>query len=223
MDLWAVLVPILVADVVNPVLLAGVIYELGSSRPVANSSALLLGHTTAYFFAGVALGIGIEAITERLANPEPIDFVIEGVLGVALLAVGVAMARGKQAEQEFEEDDGHGPLNSFALGAIVNLIGIPFAIPYFGAIAQILKADLAWNPSLTVLLVYNLIYALPFALVIVARVVFRKRADEPLRRLNQGMERVSGVLAPLLLILLGAAFLLDAGWYFVRGVPLYEL
>ncbi len=223
MELWPVLVPILVADVVNPVLLAALIYELGSSRPVTNSTALLLGHTVAYTAAGIALVLGIDAVAERLVNPEPIDFGIEAVAGVALLVVGVAMARGKKAEQEFEEDDGHGPVSSFALGALINVIGIPFAVPYFGAVTQILRADLSWNATVAVLLVYNTLYAVPFALVILARVVFREQADAPLRRLNEGMERLSAVLVPVLLLLLGALFVADAGWYFFTGRALVEL
>ncbi len=222
MELWAVLLPILVADVVNPVLLAAVIYLLGSSRPVANPVAVLLGHTVAYFAAGVALAIGIEAITDRLMNPKPVDFSIEAVLGVALLAAGVAMARGRKAEAPLEDEQGMGPIGSFVLGAVVNLIGIPFAIPYFAAIAQILKADLAWTPSLSVLLLYNLLYALPFALVIAARMIFGKKADAPLQRLNERIDRMGEVLTPFLLIVLGVLFLLDAGWFFFRGRPLYE-
>ena len=52
-DLRAVLIPVLIADVVNPVLFAALIYALGSRRPFALSSALLLGHTAAYLSAGI--------------------------------------------------------------------------------------------------------------------------------------------------------------------------
>jgi hypothetical protein len=48
-DIWPSLVPILLADVVNPVLFAFMVYAAGTDRPIANSSALLLGHTVAYF------------------------------------------------------------------------------------------------------------------------------------------------------------------------------
>mgnify|MGYP001823269753 CR=1 FL=1 len=34
MELWTVLVPILLADVLNPVLLGALIYTLGSCRPL---------------------------------------------------------------------------------------------------------------------------------------------------------------------------------------------
>jgi hypothetical protein len=52
MELWSVLLPILLTDVVNPVLFAFLVYAAGTDRPVAFSSSMLLGHTTAYFLVG---------------------------------------------------------------------------------------------------------------------------------------------------------------------------
>ena len=220
-DTWTILVPILVADVLNPVLLAAVIFELGSRRPLLSSTSLLLGHTATYLVAGIVLALGIESAELRLRNPEPIDFAIELAVGVGLLWVGIAMARGKSAEQDFGEAD-RGLLASFGTGAVVNLIGIPFAVPYFAAIAQILKADLAWTPSLGALALYNLLYALPFALVIVARAVWQEKADQPLRRFNAAIDRASGLVMPLILLALAGFFIADGALYFLRGRPLVE-
>ena len=41
-------------------------------------------------------------------------------------------------------------------GSIINLIGIPFAVPYFGAIAQMLKADLSVTGTLALLAAFAL-------------------------------------------------------------------
>ena len=225
MELWTVLVPILLADVLNPVLLGALIYTLGSSRPLLLSSSLLLGHTATYLGAGVVLALGIESIADRLANPKPVDFAVEAVAGLALLAVGVAMARGRKAEQRRGEEEMQdlGLPGAFATGSIINLIGIPFAVPYFGAIAQMLKAEFSAAGTLALLAAYNALYALPFALVITARVVFGERADGPLRRLNAAMDRGSAVLVPLLLLAIGAFFLADAAWYLLTGEPLLAL
>jgi hypothetical protein len=56
-SLWAVLIPILVADVLNPALLAAMIFALGTPAPFRNALALLLGHTVTYLVMGVALGV----------------------------------------------------------------------------------------------------------------------------------------------------------------------
>jgi cytochrome c biogenesis protein CcdA len=224
-ELWSVLVPILLADVLNPVLLGALIYTLGSSRPLLLSSSLLLGHTATYLGAGIVLALGIDSIADRLANPKPVDFAVEAVAGLALLAIGIAMARGRKAEERRGEEEMQelGLPGAFATGSIINLIGIPFAVPYFGAIAQMLKADLSVTGTLALLAAYNALYALPFAVVIGARAVFGERADGPLRRLNAAMERGSAVLVPLLLLAIGAFFLADAAWYLLRGEPLVAL
>jgi predicted RecB family nuclease len=52
------------------------------------------------------------------------------------------------------------------------------------------------------------------------RRAFGERADQALRRINAGMERVSAVLVPLLLLGIGAFFVVDAAWYWARGEPL---
>jgi len=82
-------IPILVSDVLNPVLLAGVIFGLGSRRPFLNSTLLLLGWFVTYFAAGILLALGLDAIIDFFKTPRPIDFVIETVLGLLLIGLGV--------------------------------------------------------------------------------------------------------------------------------------
>ena len=60
-------------DILNPVLFAVLIYAAGSARPIANSSAMLLGHTLAYAlpFALVpglvaAMGDGAQPILAKI-------------------------------------------------------------------------------------------------------------------------------------------------------------
>ena len=62
MELWAVLLPILLTDVVNPVLFAFMVFAAGSVRPVTNSASMLLGHTLAYFGAGIVLALLVDAV-----------------------------------------------------------------------------------------------------------------------------------------------------------------
>ena len=45
-----ILAPILLVDILNPVLLALLIFAASTGKPVANSAAMLLGHTLTYFF-----------------------------------------------------------------------------------------------------------------------------------------------------------------------------
>ena len=60
MENWGILLPILLSDIVNPVLFAFMVYAAGSSRPVMSSSAMLLGHTLSYFSFGIGLILTVD-------------------------------------------------------------------------------------------------------------------------------------------------------------------
>lgn len=216
----ATLVPFLIADVVNPVLFAFLVYAAGTSRPLLTSIALLLGHTVAYLGAGIALGLGLEHFTAYLANPNSIDYLI-GLL-VGLLLLWVAFPSGKKPEQKGPEQRGAvTPLSAFGLGALVNFVGIPFALPYFAAIGQILKANLGAFDALILLVAYNLLYALPFLVVPALVAILGERSQPLLQRINRGLERVSAFLMPALLGLVGLALVADALLFFATGEGLF--
>ena len=219
-EIWAVLVPILIADVVNPVLFAFMVYAAGTKDPIVNSGAVLLGHTLAYFSAGLILALGLERISDRLAKPHHIDFIIGLLIGTLLLCV--AFSSRKKAEKRRTEGSGDlTPVKALGLGAIVNFVGIPFALPYFAAVDQMLKADLAASESLVVLVGYNLLYALPFVIVPTLAATLGERSRPLLQRINNVLDRVSSDLMPVVLSLVGLALVTDAISYFVTGEGLF--
>lgn len=216
MNNLGILFPILLSDVLNPVLFTFMIYASGSRRPVVTSSAMLLGHTTAYLTCGIILAYSIEALSTRLANPQTIDFVIEFVVACALLWL-VFRTRKDKGKRPDEQTPDFTVGKAFAFGAVVNLVGIPFAVPYFAAIDQLLKSGLDTAGMVAGLVIYNLAYALPFALIPVLTAVMGDRSKPILARINGYMEKASEVIMPLLLLAIGLALLLDSVWYFVRG------
>lgn len=215
-ELWTTLTPILLADVVNPVLFAFMVYAAGAGRPVLTSSMLLLGHTAAYLAAGFVVALGIDKVSDRLANPHAIDFVISLVVGLLLLWVGWRSTRPQQ-KREPEASGQLTPAKAFGFGAVVNFVGIPFALPYFAAVDQMLKADLATAGAVLTLVAYNILYALPFVVVPVLVAVLGERSRPILDRINGVLERISKVMMPLLLLLIGLALIADAISYFVTG------
>ena len=221
LDLWAVLIPILLADIVNPVLFAFMVYAVGTDRPLGNSIAALLGHTAAYLGFGIALAFAFDAITNWLANPKPIDYGIGLLIGVLLLWVAWRIRGGDKQEKQETQVERLGPLKSFGIGAIINIIGLPFALPYFAALDQILKADLTVTDSVMVITGYNLGYALPFLVVPVLAVALGDRSRPVLARINEKVDRISAYLMPLMLTLVGIALVLDAIRFFAVGKGLF--
>ena len=220
-ELLPTLLPIFLIDFLNPVLFAMLVFAAGSQRGIANSSALLTGHTLAYFVAGVAIAYGMEQIAGRLANPHRIDFVISGIVGLGLLWMLVQTKRDGAPvadEPEWELT----PLKCLGFGAVVNFIGIPFALPYFAAVDQILKADLSLAESVTTLGIYNIAYALPYVVVPAMVAVSGESAKPFLEKINGFLVKASDIIMPLMLGLLGLALLADSAVYFYRGEGLLQ-
>lgn len=219
MDMWTVLVPILLADVVNPVLFGFIVYAAGTKLPIVTSSAALLGHTLAYFSVGVVLAPGIEFLSDRLANPHQIDFVISLIVGLLLVWAAIISFQNKNSQKT--EFVNLSPVKAFGLGAIINFVGIPFALPYFAALGQILKADFSTIDSVLVLLGYNLLYALPFMTVPFLVFVMGDASRSLLKEINTRVESVGNYLMPVILGLLGLALVLDAVLFFMTKKGLF--
>ena len=214
------LIPFLIVDLLNPVLFALLVVAVGTNRPIANSVSLLSGHTLAYFGSGIVIAFGLEQITNRLSNPRPVDFVIELLIGLFCLWAALGSRGGKASENKNPQRE-LTPAFCFGYGAIVNFIGVPFALPYFAAVDQILKADLSLEASVLALAIYNAAYALPFLLVPLAVAIVGEDCKPFLEKINNLLVSVVDKLMPILLFLIGAALTADALGYLISGEPFW--
>jgi cytochrome c biogenesis protein CcdA len=219
-DLLPNLVPLLVVDVLNPVLFALMLVAIGSSKPFANSIALLAGHTFAYFVSGIIIALGLDRILDRLDNRLPIDFVLELIIGLALLWAALAARDGKASEQKEPESE-LTPVYCFGYGSVINFIGVPFALPYFAVVNQVLKANLSVESSVLVLAFYNAAYALPFLLVPISVALIGDRSRPVLDKINAVLIRLVDTLMPILLFFVGIALTADALSYLITGEALW--
>jgi cytochrome c biogenesis protein CcdA len=218
-EVLAVITPLLLIDVMNPVLFAMLILAAGSNRPVANSSAMLLGHTLAYITVGVLVSFAVEKISHRLDNPQPLDYGIQIVLALACL-YGALASRDGGASEPGKPLAELTALKCLAFGAVINFIGAPFALPYLAVIDQLASADIPVVAAWSLLLAYNLAYAAPFALVPLLVAVMGDRATPVLQKINDVMTRGADMLMPWILLLLGLGLLADAIVFFLTGSAL---
>jgi cytochrome c biogenesis protein CcdA len=214
------LIPLLVVDVLNPVLFALLVVAVSTTRPIANSTAFLAGHTASYFISGIIIALGLNQITDRLNNPLPVDFVIELLIGLLLLWAALASRDGK-ASADRTPDRELTPAYCFGYGAVVNFIGVPFALPYFAAVDQLLKADLSLESSLLVLAFYNMAYVLPFLLVPILVALTGDSSKPILEKINNLLISLVDKFMPILLLLLGLALTADALSYLISGETLW--
>jgi cytochrome c biogenesis protein CcdA len=219
-ELLPKLIPLLIVDILNPVLFALLVVAVGTSRPIANSTAFLTGHTASYFISGVIIALGLDRITDRLNNPLPVDFVIELLIGLLILWAALASRNGKASADRNPERE-LTPAYCFGYGAVVNFIGVPFALPYFAAIGQLLKANLSVESSLFALALYNIAYALPFLLVPILVALTGDSSKPILDKINNVLISLVDEFMPVLLLLLGIALTADAVVYLVSGETLW--
>jgi cytochrome c biogenesis protein CcdA len=211
LELLLSLFPILLIDILNPVLLALLVFAAGSNKPFINSLAMLLGHTLTYFLAGYLLSFGVERISEWISewmsNPGTVDYVLGALVGV--WCVVWFLKPGKPSAEPELPNWNLTPIKCFFFGAVINMMGLPFAIPYLGAIDQILKADLSLYQSFAILGIYNLGYALPFAVVPASVLVLGERSKPILEKLNDTMVSASTKIMPWLILALGIWLIFD--------------
>ena len=214
------LIPILVVDVLNPMLFALMVVAVSTSRPIANSTAFLAGHTASYFLSGIIIALGLDRITDRLNNPLSVDFVIELLIGLFLLWAALASRNGKASEDKNPQGE-LTPTYCFGYGAIINFIGVPFALPYFAAVHQVLKANLSVEWSIAAIAFYNLAYALPFLLVPILIAITGESSKPTLDKISNLLVGLVDRFMPVILFLLGFALTADALAFLITGEPLW--
>ncbi len=226
-DVWIVSIPILLVDVVSPVLLAATAIALTGKKPIASSLALVLGHTTTYFLVGVLIVYGlaefitpvVDFIIDTFVNPIPIYFVVGFLLGIVLLAIAlwlsVNASMKKQAGKSEALQQKDGILSSFVMGASICVIGLPFAVPYVGFINEMYRFNV--QSKLVGLIAYNLAFAVPFLAIPLAYNFMGESILNSLKWFNQFISNTASWFLPLLFGLLGCAYIVDAIKYFLTG------
>ncbi len=222
-DLWTVLAPILITDALNPTLLAAIVFTLGAAQPFRTSSMVLIGHTMTYLVGGMMLVALLDPIVEFILHPEPWHYFVSGLIGCVLIGCFVQTLRAPQKPAD-RLDSGTSELGfvqAFNLGAVVSVTGLPFAVPYIAALDRILRTELTTSSAAFVLIAYNLLYALPFALMILASAHYGKESRTLLQKLKLWVEKAAEVVFPVLLLVVGMFFVIDSGLFFYHGKGLF--
>jgi cytochrome c biogenesis protein CcdA len=100
--------------------------------------------------------------------------------------------------------------SAFALGAGIMAVELPTAFPYFAALAAIVGSGVSWASRVVLLLVFNLVFVSPLAVIVVLRLLADEGAARTLERLGSWLTR----RAPLLLggfLVLGGLVLAGLG------------
>jgi cytochrome c biogenesis protein CcdA len=201
------------ADSINPVTILIAIYLASTRDPRRRLAGLVLGVFTAYLLGGMLLlfasdellhgvGGGIEVPHADLVN------VVAGA--VAIVVSAFVWAHRARLRRTRPPEWALRPGSALVLGAAVTAIDLPTAFPYFGAVAVVVTSGASLVGQILLLVLFNALYVLPLALVLLAHVAFGDRCEPALAKARAGMERLA---APLLsgLTLSGGCVLVARG------------
>lgn len=223
-----VLVVIAVLDSTSmvPIALVPLAAMLAGKHPYAGALALVAGIGLAYLLAGVVLLLGVSQLFDLLDayfqrvwfQPNHLELILQIVIGAVLLVLAWRLVRAR-SDAAPPQPQVTGLAGAFSLGVLITLVGLPGAVPYVGAIDQILRADVDLAAAGLLLLAYNLAFLVPLLLLVGARAAFPKQSGKVLDVVGDILARWGTRAVIVLLSLLGAVMVIDGiGW--LLGHPL---
>jgi cytochrome c biogenesis protein CcdA len=209
------LVAVAALDSLNPTAISLQIYLLSTPKPITRSVTFILGVFVTYWVAGLLAILGLRTLVismisnANISFPEPYVYMIQLLLGLALLIAGFSFKSSPQA------DRGKRPQKltlgrTFLLGMAVTLFDFPTALPYLAAIEQIARAKLDLFSIMGVLGVYNLVFVFPQIMLLGIYVLFHQQSAILLHRINRSIAIWSPKILRTLLIGLGILLILDS-------------
>lgn len=216
--LAAGLLGIALVDSLNPSALVVTTLLLAGRDPFRRSLAYVAGIALTYYVVGVAVVLGagdlLTAAVDAFSRSE-VGFGVEAVLGVVLVAFG--LRRRREGGDETPRLRGSGVVAAFLTGMTVTAVESTTALPYVGALAALVRAEVSLATILVALAVYNLVFVLPPLALVALQAARPGRAETVVARVRGWLRRLDSRLTRGLLVVLGLLMLLDAGVFFVRG------
>ncbi|MDZ4769871.1 MAG: GAP family protein [Chloroflexota bacterium] len=179
---------IAVVDSLNPSLFLGQMLLFTTRRPLPRLMAYMVGLLVVNFIAGILLVLGIGAtITDFIASIDPAVLLsLQIAFGAALLIFGLRFK-----PQPIAVDDRQPPVNlwkAFLFGVVVMVNEMTTAIPLVIAAERIAGASLSLAATVLLLIMYNLIFALPLLGFIGAYLSLRERFTARIDAINRGVQ-----------------------------------
>ncbi len=215
---------------IAPICIVPLVAILGGRRPIRGTVGLLSGILAVNIPFGVLLLLGLDVITGAIGpsvariwnQPDPGELVVQIIMGGLLLAFAWRLATRRAAQASSEANDALTPSRAFALGAVLTVVGFPGAVPYLGAIDQILRADAGVALAGVSLIFYNVVFVLPLASLLAVRLIFPTHSEAVCSWVAGFAARRGRQLMALMLLMLGVVLVSDGvGWLF--GHPLLPI
>jgi cytochrome c biogenesis protein CcdA len=215
---------IALGDSVNPSTIGPALYLGTTEHPKRQVSGFLVGLLAVNFLGGLVILLGPgQFLLSLVPKPTPTTkHTLEILGGLALLTLAAVLwfRRRKLARHELPSLAGRQG-SSIALGAGIGAIELATAFPYFAAIAVIAGSGIRLVAKVLALVVYNVVFAAPIIAILLVLMVLGERADEPLRRVRDWLQRYWPELSAGLAGLIGGAVLVLGIYGFAAALRNY--
>ncbi len=200
---------------------------LGSAGASSRTIGFLGGIFLVYVIAGLLLMFGLDAAIDVLRvhvyrwwnQPNTPELVLQLLIGMAMLVAAWKKHHSPSRETDTKASSALSMPGAFTLGFGLTIVGLPGAVPYFGAIDQILRADLSSFASVAAIVFYCIAFLTPLLLLVLARALFPRHSEKIFQSTTSMLERWGKHLTVGALIILGVIFIADGiGWFL--GYPL---
>lgn len=200
---------------------------LGGHKPFASACGFLIGILVAYFASGLLFLYGLDALLERMQpglmrwweNPSAAQLLAQFIVGIALLVFAHKVGYSRDEPKKNTIQPSLSPSAWFSFGLALTLGGMPGAIPYLGAVEQIIRAQVSNGAGIAALAYYNLVFIVPLILIFLVPRLFPTRSATFFAKLSTFFETYGSTAIAIVLALLGLIFTIDAvSFYF--GYPL---
>lgn len=200
---------------------------LGGRRPVIGALSFVAGIFLVYSLSGVLLLLGFDLIFEMIGpsisrwwnQPNSAELGLQIIVGILLLVYAWKQYRRPKISAPSRSPEPVSLVGAFTLGSSLTVIGIPGAVPYFGAIEQILRADLSPMASMGALIFYNIVFVLPFLVLVLIRILVPKKSESIFGSISLLVKRWGKPVIVSVFIILGLVLIADSIGWFV-GYPL---
>ena len=214
-----------------PIALIPLAIILNGRTPITGALSFISGGFIVYFIFGLLILMGLDNLIDKYAEqfilymksePDCVELVMQIIIGFIMIYFAWQFSRKAPQEsstRSYESDIT--PVQAFILSASINIIGMWGALPYFAAMAQILKADLETASMVWILVYYNLVFALPLIGFIVLRIIMGQKATVLLGKMTDFFSHWGKQIIVLSLYLLGTLLIADGvGWF--TGYPILD-
>jgi cytochrome c biogenesis protein CcdA len=213
--LLAIVIVVGLVDSANPSTIAPALYFATGKTASTSLFGFIAGVVTTNLVAGVLLVVGPgEALTAAIPRPgDEARHLIELAAGAATLALAAGLWHGRRAiAGHVSRTTARVDRSSLLVGAGIMIVELPTALPYFAVIATIVGSERPLPTEIVLLVIFDVVFALPLLAILAARAVAGKRAERWLERLRGRLEARLAILVPALVLVIAVA-LIATGTY----------